>query len=146
MELLKDDHFGMPSSTLQNGLEIQMFDLTNAARVKHGFIPLKWEEKARTSSRLHSQDMAANNYFNHMNLKGLSPFDRMEAAGMQYYYAGENIAMRFTSSIFAHEALMNSLGHRKSILNANFTHVGMGIHFQKTSKVPYYTQNFLTPR
>lgn len=72
MELLKDDHFGMPSSTLQNGLEIQMFDLTNAARVKHGFIPLKWEEKARTSSRLHSQDMAANNYFNHMNLKGLS--------------------------------------------------------------------------
>lgn len=146
MEALKDDYFASPTSTLQAGFEMQMFDLTNAARVKNGVAPLKWEEKARTSSRIHSQDMAANKYFDHMNLNGLSPFDRMEAAGMQFSYAGENIAMGFSSSIFAHEALMNSLGHRKNILNVNYTHVGMGIHFQKVTKMPYYTQNFLTPQ
>lgn len=146
IELLKDDYFGIPSSTLQNGFEMQMFDLINAARVKNGLTPLKWEERARTSSRLHSQDMALKNYFNHTNQEGLSPFDRMDAAGMQYIYAGENIANGFTSSIFAHEALMNSLGHRKNILNVNYTHVGIGIQFQNVTKVPYYTQNFLTPR
>jgi uncharacterized protein YkwD len=146
MEMMKQNQYGTPSTSLQTGFEMQMYDVTNAVRAKFGLKPLGWEEKARTSSRLHSQDMAINDYFSHTSQKGLSPFDRMESAGIRYIYAGENIAMGFPSSIFAHEALMNSLGHRKNILNINYTHVGMGVQFQETTRVPYYTQNFLTPQ
>jgi uncharacterized protein YkwD len=145
LENKKQGRFGIQSDSLQQAFEWQMFDLTNAVRVKHGLAPLSWDERARRSARNHSLDMATNNYFDHVNLKGQDPFERMEAQGIRYWTAGENIAMGYPSSIFAHEALMNSLGHRKNILNPNYTHVGMGVQFQAGTKYPFYTQNFFKP-
>ncbi|EIJ80476.1 SCP-like extracellular [Bacillus methanolicus PB1] len=145
LENKKQGHFGSPSASLQQAFEMQMFDLTNAERVKHGLAPLSWDERARRSARKHSLDMATNNFFDHVNLKGQDPFERMEAQGIRFWTAGENIAMGYPSSIFAHEALMNSLGHRKNILKPDYTHVGMGVQFQTGTKVPYYTQNYFKP-
>lgn len=144
-EQAKPGRYGNQSSTLQQAFEIELFDLTNAARVDNGLQPLKWSETARVSSRNHSQDMAFNHFFDHINLDGDSPFDRMKAAGIEYWTAGENIAMGYQSSIFAHEALMNSLGHRKNILHKDFTMLGIGVYFQSNTQRPYYTQNFYSP-
>ncbi|MER2009392.1 MAG: CAP domain-containing protein, partial [Psychrobacillus sp.] len=85
--------------------------------------------------------------FNHNNLKGESPFDRLEKGGVQFRNAGENIAMGYTDPYFAHEALMNSLGHRKNVINTAYTHVGVGVYFVKWThgSIPYYTQNFIKP-
>lgn len=33
------------------------------------------------------------------------------------------------NSIYAHEGLMNSLGHRKNILNTHFDYLGVGVYF-----------------
>lgn len=145
MESYKTSRYSSHSSALQEAFELQMFDITNAERVRKGLAPLSWEERARSSSRKHSADMAVHAFFDHTNLKGESPFDRMENEGLSYRAAGENIAMGYTSSIFAHEALMNSLGHRKNILNTSFTHLGIGVEFETGNDIPYYTQNFLTP-
>lgn len=145
LENKKHGYYGYPSVSLQQAFEMQLFDLTNAERVKHGLAPLNWDERARRSARNHSLDMATHNFFDHVNLKGQDPFQRMEAQGIRYWTAGENIAMGYPSSIFAHEALMNSLGHRKNILNPDYTHVGMGVQFQAKTKVPYYTENFFEP-
>lgn len=145
MESYKTTRYSPPSSALQSAFELQMFDITNAERVRKGLAPLSWEERARSSSRKHSLDMAVHAFFDHTNLKGESPFDRMENEGLSYRAAGENIAMGYTSSIFAHEALMNSLGHRKNILNTSFTHLGIGVEFETGNDIPYYTQNFLNP-
>ena len=49
----------------------------------------------------------------------------MDEFDIEYQYAGENLAKN-TSATKAHTALMNSSGHRKNILNPNFTHVGVG--------------------
>ncbi|MFE4523048.1 CAP-associated domain-containing protein [Cytobacillus firmus] len=145
LENRKDSHYGAPGSSLQKGLEMQMFDLVNAARADNGLAPVTWNSAAQNSARKHSLDMAENNFFDHMNLRNESPFQRMEKEGIHYLYAGENIAMGYSSSIFAHEALMNSAGHRKNILNAQYTHLGAGVQFQKETAIPYYTQNFFTP-
>lgn len=45
--------------------------------------------------------------------------------------AGENLAYGQQNSIFAHEGLMNSLGHRKNILNTNFSTLGVGVDFNE---------------
>lgn len=145
LENRKKSHYGVPSSALQQSLEMQMFDLVNAAREDNGLAPVTWNSAAQSSSRKHSLDMAEHDFFDHMNLRNESPFQRMEKEGIHYLYAGENIAMGYSSSIFAHEALMNSAGHRKNILNAQYTHLGAGVQFQKETAVPYYTQNFFTP-
>lgn len=143
MEQKKDKYFGESSDALKEGFEYQLFDLTNAARVEHGLSILSWEESVRTTARDHSIDMAENNYFSHTNLDGQSPFDRMTEDDISYTMAGENLAAGQPSSIFSHEGLMNSLGHRENILKTEFESLAVGVAFNQDSQ-PYYTENFLT--
>lgn len=127
---------------LRKGFETQLFDLTNAARVRHGLTFLKWEEATSDTARNHSLDMAKKNYFSHENKEGQSPFDRMKTDGIAFRAAGENLAYGQSSSIFAHEGLMNSIGHRENILLDTYSHLGTGVAFNEKNQ-PYYTENFL---
>ncbi|MBD1379885.1 CAP domain-containing protein [Metabacillus arenae] len=129
------------SQQLKAGFEYQLFDLTNASRVNHDLPILTWDNHVRETARDHSLDMAENQYFDHTNLQGQSPFDRMREDNVRFMTAGENLAYGQFSSIFAHEGLMNSLGHRKNILQENYEYLGVGVAFNNESQ-PYYTQNF----
>jgi len=143
LEQQREKFYPIPSEELKEGFEYQLFDLTNAARVTHGLSVLSWDEAVRETARDHSKDMADNNYFSHTNLNGQSPFDRMTEDNITYRMAGENLATGQISSIFAHEGLMNSLGHRENILQSDFEGLGVGVAFSTDSR-PYYTENFLT--
>ncbi|WP_051171600.1 CAP domain-containing protein [Sporomusa ovata] len=66
-------------------------------------------------------------YFNHTNLQGQSPFDRLKANGITYRSAGENIGYNYSVKKLE-EAWMNSPGHRANILNTSYTHVGLGLY------------------
>ncbi|OMP68404.1 CAP domain-containing protein [Domibacillus epiphyticus] len=143
-EDLEKDRKGMyaaASASLKEGFEYQLFDVTNATRLLHGLPVLTWDDQVRETARDHSLDMAKNKYFDHTNLQGESPFDRMEDDGIQFMAAGENLAYGQYSSIFAHEGLMNSAGHRKNILQDDFRFLGVGVAFNEESQ-PYYTENF----
>ncbi|RKQ34708.1 CAP domain-containing protein [Oceanobacillus halophilus] len=142
LEKQKDKYFADPKGDLKEGFEYQLFDLTNAARVHHGLSVLSWEEGLRETARDHSADMADNNYFGHTNLEGQSPFDRMEEDDIVFRMAGENLAAGQPSSIFAHEGLMNSLGHRENILKNEFDGLAVGVAFNEDAQ-PFYTENFL---
>lgn len=142
LEKEKEGFFGQPDTALKEGLEYQLFDLTNAARVNHGLSVLSWEEPLRKTARDHSADMAKHNYFSHENLEGKTPFDRMDEDAISYRAAGENLATGQPSSIFAHEGLMNSLGHRENILKKEFNFLAVGVAFN-TDDQPFYTENFL---
>ncbi|SET16502.1 Cysteine-rich secretory protein family protein [Oceanobacillus limi] len=143
LEQQKTGYFSEASKQLREGLEYQLFDLTNATRVKHGLPVLEWDEAVRATARNHSTDMADNNYFSHTNLEGLSPFDRLKEDEIAFRTAGENLASGQSSSIFAHEGLMNSIGHRENILNPDFQFLAVGVSFNEENK-PYYTENFRT--
>lgn len=139
----RSDFYTKGTNDLKSGFEYQLFDLTNASRVNNGLVVLKWDDHVKNAARKHSLDMAENNYFSHTNLEGQSPFDRMLEMGIHYTMAGENLAYGQYSSIFAHEGLMNSLGHRENILQKDFRYLGVGVAFNTQSQ-PYYTENFLT--
>ncbi|WP_391120295.1 CAP domain-containing protein [Psychrobacillus sp. L3] len=135
------------SSTLESSYESLLFELTNAERKAQGVPILQYSTSISNVARKHSLDMGENDYFNHDNLRGESPFDRLENGGILFRNAGENIAMGYTNPYFAHEALMNSLGHRKNIISTNYTQLGVGVHFAKWTygSIPYYTEIFIKP-
>lgn len=143
LEENRKDFYVEGNEKLKEGFEYQLFDLTNASRVNNHLKPLTWNEAVRDTAQKHSLDMAENNYFSHTNLEGESPFDRMLNDGIRYTIAGENLAYGQNSSIFAHEGLMNSSGHRENILQKDFASLGVGVAFNNKSQ-PYYTENFLT--
>ena len=130
------------SDELQKSFEYQLKDLINTERIKNNLNILSYSDKATVSSRKHSEDMMIKNYFDHTNKKNKSPFDRMQDEGINYKNAGENIAAGQSSAIYAHHALMNSMGHRKNILG-DYKYIGVGVVFGGYYSI-YYTQNFYT--
>ncbi|WP_042275199.1 CAP domain-containing protein [[Clostridium] dakarense] len=128
------------SEDLKKSFELQTIDLVNSTRLQNGLNSLKYSEKATLSSRFHSKDMMEKNYFDHVNKSNESPFDRMKKQGIFYMGAGENIAAGQTSAVYAHEAWMNSEGHRKNILG-EYKYIGVGVVFGGHYTI-YYTQNF----
>ncbi len=131
---------------MRDGFERQVFDLANSVRVREGLEPFVWSDKARNSSRKHSEDMAYNNFFSHTNLKGQNPFDRMLRGDIAYMSAAENIAAGPVNAIQVHEGWMNSYGHRINILG-ECKALGVGVAHNPDSKYKYYyTQNFFTGR
>ncbi|WP_010243509.1 stalk domain-containing protein [Acetivibrio cellulolyticus] len=139
-EMALNGYYGIPSEKLRQSYEREIFDLANSVRTRLGKKIFKWDDKAASVARMHSEDMALNNYFSHTNLEGKSPFDRMDDAGLNYYIASENIAMGQMSGIYAHESWMNSSGHRSNILG-DCEKLGVGVYIGSGNNI-FYTQNF----
>ncbi len=122
------------------------FHFTNAFRVMHNLKPFKWSEKAAKSAKLHSEDMAENDYFSHTNRNGLSSSQRMSAQGINLRKSGENISGGGGKFLGFHSfyGLVNSSGHRENMLS-DYDYLGVGIACNPNSTYTYYhTQNFFS--
>ena len=64
----------------------------------------------------------------------------MKNFGISYKSAAENIAKGQKTPAAVVNAWMNSSGHRKNILNAGFTHIGVGY----ADGGNYWTQMFIS--
>lgn len=125
-----------------SSLENQMIDLINEARKENNVDPLKTDKQLTKVARKKSKDMVQNDYFSHNSPTYGSPFDMLNKFGVEYLQAGENIAAN-SSVKAAHKELMNSTGHRRNILNPQYTHVGAGI--KSSEKYGYiFTQLFIS--
>jgi uncharacterized protein YkwD len=140
-ELSKSGFFATPTTNLRNGFEDLMVELINQARVAVGLNALIYTPQYNPIARKHSTSMAENNYFSHVDVNGLRGGDRMKNGGLTFNWWGENLAYGQYSAIYAHEALMNSTGHRENILRKEFTHVFVGVDFNSKNQ-PYFTINF----
>ncbi|WP_107925190.1 CAP domain-containing protein [Lysinibacillus parviboronicapiens] len=142
----KDNTTTAPSTTTPttttsdvNAFEQEVAKLTNAERTKAGLSALQTDTKLMAAAREKSQDMQSKNYFSHTSPTFGSPFDRMKALGITYKGAGENIAKGQRTPQEVVQAWMDSPGHRANILNAKFTHIGVG--YVKSGN--YWTQQFI---
>lgn len=104
----------------------EVFELTNAEREKYGLSLLKWNDVLTEVAMAHSQDMATRGYVDHYTPEGLSPGDRLDAAGISYSMWAENIAVGQATPEEVVAGWMNSPGHRANILNARITEMGAG--------------------
>ncbi len=123
-------------------MEDEVLRLVNEERTSRGLNALKRASDLDALARAHSADMINRHFFDHTNPDGQSPFDRMRAAGISYRAAAENIASGQRSAAAVMDAWMNSSGHRKNILNASYTEIGIGA-VKSSGGTIYWTQEFV---
>lgn len=119
--------------------EQEVIRLVNEIRRENGLKALTYDWELARVARYKSQDMKDNGYFSHFNPTYGTPFQRIRNFGLSFRSAGENIAKGNATPQMVVNGWMNSSGHRANILNANFTHIGVGY----VSGGNYWTQMFL---
>lgn len=135
-----------------NALQQQMVELvdadrlnpTNAAETHGKALPLKWDARLAEAALQHSEDMATEHYFSHVDPNGDTPIERVTRLGVQWRAMGENIAKNFTVAA-AEAAFMNEPrfenNHRGNILNPRYNYIGVGI-VRGADGMVYVTQEF----
>lgn len=119
--------------------EQEVIRLVNEIRVENGLKALSYDWELSRVARIKSQDMKDNRYFAHNSPVYGTPFQMMKNFGISYRSAGENIAKGYATPQAVVNAWMNSSGHRANILNANYTHIGVGY----VAGGNYWTQMFI---
>jgi uncharacterized protein YkwD len=95
----------------------------------------------------HAADMAAHNYFEHVDLAGHSPADRVRAVGYQEKLVGENIAYGPQSVEEVVQGWLDSPGHCENIMDPRFAEMGIAFASGQTSRHGlYWVQVFAEPR
>lgn len=113
--------------TLDAGAERDLLRLVNDERTKRNLRPVRWDDRLAGVGRDHSKDMYLRGYFAHRSPDGTSPSERLRAERIEYVLSGENLALAPTLAL-AHEGLMKSPGHRRNILDPDFSKLGIGIY------------------
>jgi uncharacterized protein YkwD len=123
----------------------KVVDSTNQARAKANLPPLELNDLLSKAATAHSANMGRKGELSH-KLDGKLPTDRVEAAGYDYAWVGENIAV---TGIDPPEEIvrrwLESPAHREQIMNAKFREIGVGIVRNDKGEI-YYTQVFGTAR
>jgi uncharacterized YkwD family protein/spore coat assembly protein SafA len=137
------DKVYVPNIDQVKSIEQQVIDLTNQERQKRGLNPLHLDWEVARVARYKSTEMRDKNYFAHESPTYGSPFQMLTAFDVNYRGAGENIAAGQTTPQEVVNSWMNSEGHRRNILDPNFTHIGVG-YATGGSYGFYWTQMFIT--
>lgn len=127
-------------------VEQLIFNKVNEERSKNGVSNLTYSSTMEKYARTKSKDMGDNNYFDHKDLSGNYITAKMKSDGVTYSAWAENIA--YISGMTDANRLadkfmtnwMNSEGHRKNILSAAYSSIGVGVY--KIGNKVYATQEF----
>ena len=105
----------------------EVYNLVNNERRGNNLNTLIFNDKLNIAAQAKANDMIKNNYFAHKSPDGKMPWDWIDRNQYAYLYAGENLAMNFTSAFSAHQALIMSESHRKNILNSRYSDIGIAV-------------------
>jgi uncharacterized protein YkwD len=95
----------------------------------------------------HAVDMAAHDYFEHRDLKGHSPADRVRAVGYKETVVGENIAYGPKSADEVVKGWLDSPGHCENIMDPRFAEMGIAYApGQSGKKGLFWVQVLAAPR
>lgn len=123
----------------QAAAEAEVLTLVNEERAKVGCSAVTANSSLTSLAETFSKAMADENFFDHTDPSGASPWDRAAELGITDL-GGENIARGQADAAAVMDAWMNSPGHRANILNCDFKTLGVGVHFG--SGGPWWTQDF----
>jgi uncharacterized protein YkwD len=95
----------------------------------------------------HASDMARHNYFEHEDLAGRSPADRVRAVGYQEKLVGENIAYGPKSADEAVQGWLHSPSHCENIMDPRFAEMGIAYApGQSSRRGLYWVQLLVAPK
>ncbi len=116
----------------------QVMELCNGQRVAVGARELVYDDSLAAVADIRAKELVI--AFSHVRPDGSKALD-MVPFGNGTRYKGENIASGFGTPQRVVEGWMNSEGHRKNILNTNYSRIGVGYYVDETG-YPYWVQIF----
>jgi uncharacterized protein YkwD len=146
----------VPMSAAGPVLAFRALALVNAARARGArcgtkmFAPAPAMSLSGTLADVasgHAIDMAEHNYFEHVDLTGKSPADRVRAVGYQEKLVGENIAYGPESVEEVVRGWLDSPGHCENIMDPRFAQMGIAYSpGRSTRRGLYWVQLLAEPR
>jgi uncharacterized protein (TIGR03437 family) len=113
--------------------------LINDYRAQNGLGSLSVSLALTRSADWMSGDMAAKNYFGHIDSTGRDPFVRMTAFGYNYPTTkGENLAAGYSDAARTFNQWKNSPSHNSAMLNAAFKVIGISRVYGQNSQYKWY--------
>lgn len=122
---LKTDNISPPTSDFVQ----QVLDLTNEFRSQNGLPPLTLNTQLNAAALEQSQDMAQEDFFDHIGLDGSTPATRAQDQGYNFSFIGENIGAGYQTPGEVVQGWINSPGHRENLLNPNYAEIGIGYFY-----------------
>ena len=119
--------FFVPVSEASDITVDMVIKLANKARTSLNIASLKKNDLLQQAAEEKADDMIRGNYFAHISPQGKSPWHWIEKNDYDYVYAGENLAMNFTTAEEEQSAWMKSPLHRKNILNPKYNETGVAV-------------------
>lgn len=116
----------------------------NEIRQERDRTSLEHNERLAAVARKYSRQMAEENFFSHVDPKGITPAQRVRAGGIIYVMVGENLfkGTNLPQPVeYAVGGWMDSPGHRDNLLQPDYRETGVGIWRQGNTY--YMTQLFL---
>jgi uncharacterized protein YkwD len=146
----------VPSNSQAPMLATRALELVNEARARgtrcgeRSFAPAPPVRLSGTLAGValgHAADMAQHNYFEHEDLAGHSPADRVRAVGYQEKLVGENIAYGPKTADEVVQGWLDSPGHCENIMDPRFAEMGIAYAAGRASKRGlYWVQVLADPR
>ena len=115
-----------PSPATSPAPEQEMFKLTNLERERAGLPLLVWNAKLEQAAQAHSRKLASHEGLSHQFAGEPALIDRVSVTGARVSALAENVAVAGNPDE-AHQALMNSPGHRANILNSEYNAMGIAV-------------------
>ncbi len=117
----------------QSGLEREVFEAANAARVQAGLKPLAFDPGLYQAARAHAEDMLKRRYFGHVGPGGPRLEERLWRAGVYALKVAENLYQLegpYLPADFARRAVegwLKSPGHRRNLLDPGFDRMAVAV-------------------
>ena len=117
----------------QGGLEREVFEEANAARVRAGVPALAFDPGLYRAARAHAEDMLRRGYFGHEAPGGPSLAERLWQAGVYATRVAENLYELdgpYVPADFARRAVegwLKSPGHRRNLLDPGFDRMAVAV-------------------
>ncbi len=118
-----------------------MMNFINQDRAANGLPALTLDRELSRIARIKSQDMRDGGYFAHESPTWGTAREMLTRLGYDFRGCGENIA-HHANVPKAQAAFMTSEGHRRNILSAGWTKVGVGVCYDRNGFI-YATQLFV---
>lgn len=138
---------GAPARALQLVNDVRSRGARCGARSFGPAPPLKLSGTLAGVAFGHAADMAAHDYFEHEDLSGRSPAQRVRAVGYPEKLVGENIAYGPQSAEEVVQGWLDSPGHCENIMDTRFTEMGIAYAAGHGSRRDlYWVQLLAVPR
>lgn len=112
----------------------QLLELINNVRVAgctcgRSYMPpapaLALHSQLSSAAGIHARDMERNNHFAHQGTDGSQVGERLNRTGYNWSAVGENIAWGYERVEHVFRGWLDSPGHCKNMMDANFEHLGV---------------------